>query len=117
MIIFKIKHYLIFHFFMFYMTIKPNIIFAQNRVIEYPRSSQSFTLKSAQEFGIKKLPKRIVNQYNLKEQTKLVLFRPKALPEPPKEFILDDDNPEKEYNSFLNTVRIKMMDIKVLDGA
>jgi hypothetical protein len=38
-----------------------------------------------------------VNQYSLKEQTKLVLFRPRAAPETPKEFILDEENPEKEY--------------------
>ncbi len=46
--------------------------------------------------GFKKLPKRIVNQYNLKDQTKLVLFRPKATSVSAKDIIVDDENPEKE---------------------
>jgi hypothetical protein len=52
-------------------------------------------MKSAGELGIDKFPRRIINQHNLKEQTKLILFTPKAKPEEKKEFILDEEDPEK----------------------
>ena len=44
----------------------------------YPRSSSAFIPKSDQEITLNDYPPRLVNQHNLKAQTKLVIYRPKT---------------------------------------